>query len=714
MSWRALFSGAGRGPSARGPGGAGDDASSASNGSGRSSFKDGFRPDVEGLRALAVGAVLLYHAGLPFAPGGYVGVDMFFVISGFLITGLLLSEMERTGTVSLKRFYSRRAKRLLPVTVVVLGVTVVLSRLLLSPVRMDQVSFDVAAAGLYVVNWRLGAQAVDYLAAGLGTSPVQHFWSLAVEEQFYVVWPALLLIFALRSRQAGRNPRPALAVAVTAVAVSSFAYNVHITGQEAGSAYFSTLARAWEFALGGALALVPASRLRLPRAATFVLGWAGVGAVAWSVVRFGEGTTFPGTAALVPVLGTVAIIAAGSASRNSSGSSAPLGFLTLSPVRHVGRISYSWYLWHWPPLVFATAVWGELSLPNSVAIVAATWILAVLSYHLVENPFLNSRQLSLYPSKALTVGAACTVSSVALGLMLFATTPNTEEASGSQIAGAAELEERKELQKSADAIRPTPRNAKDDRPLMYKEGCQLGLEETDLPECVFGNPSAETTVFLLGDSHAMQWFGAVNELAKERDWRLVAITKTACPLADIQRYNVPLGRIYHECGTWRKNMFERIERERPGLVIATMQNPYTAVENGRQLGPAASDEALENGFVEVLRNFRDDGAEVAVIKDNPHPNKDIPDCVSQSLQDLEECATPRDKAFNYPPVNARAANRVDGAKLIDAEPMLCLEDTCPAVIGDVLVYRNGDHITSTYIRTLTPWLGEQLPAPATP
>ncbi len=675
-------------------------------------MKDGFRPDVEGLRALAVGAVLLYHAGLPFAPGGYIGVDVFFVISGFLITGLLLSEMERTGTVSLKRFYSRRAKRLLPVTVVVLGFTVVLSRLLLSPVRMDQVSFDVAAAGLYVVNWRLGAQAVDYQATGLDTSPVQHFWSLAVEEQFYVVWPALLLIFALRSRRAGRNPRPALAAAVTAVAVSSFAYNIHITGQEAGSAYFSTLARGWEFALGGALALVPTSRLRLPRVAAFVLGWAGVGAIAWSVVRFGDGTLFPGTAALLPVLGTVAIIAAGSAFVASSGSSTPLGFLTLPPVRHVGRISYSWYLWHWPPLVFATAVWGELSLSSSVAIVAATWVPAVLSYHLVENPFLRSRRLSRYPSKALAVGAACTVSSVALGLALFVTVPDIPEALGSEVAGATQLEDRKKLQKTARAVRPTPRNAREDRPQMYKEGCQLGLEETDLPECVFGNPSSKTTVFLLGDSHAMQWFGAINKLAKERDWRLVAISKTACPLADVQRYNAPLGRIYHECGTWRRNMFERIERERPGLVVATMQNPYTVIENGRALNPGASDQALEDGFVDVLKNFRDDGARVAVIKENPHPSKDIPECVSQSLQNLEECATPRDVAFNFAPVNARAANRVEGVTLIDAEPVLCLEDTCPAVVGDVLVYRNGDHITSTYVRSLAPWLGEKLPKPA--
>lgn len=662
---------------------------------------------------MAVGAVLLYHAGLPFAPGGYIGVDIFFVISGFLITGLLLAEMERTGTVSLKRFYSRRAKRLLPLTVVVLGTTVVLSRLLLSPVRMEQVSIDVAAAGLYVVNWRLGAQAVDYSAAGLDTSPVQHFWSLAVEEQFYIVWPALLLIFAYRSRRAGRSPRLALAAAVVALGVPSFAYNVHIVGQEAGSAYFSTLARGWEFALGGALALVPVSWLRLPRILAAGLGCAGLAAVAWSTVRFGDDTLFPGTAALLPTLGTVAIIAAGTALGSGDDGPLPSRLLTLAPIRHVGRISYSWYLWHWPPLVFAAAVWGELSLATSTAIVAATWIPSVVTHHLVENPFLRSPQLGRYPSKALAVGAACTVSSVALGLGLFAATPSVPEALGSQVAGAAELKEREQIQKTARAVRPAPRNATEDRPQMYKEGCQLGLHQTDLPECVFGNPTAETTVFLVGDSHAMQWFSAVNTLAKERDWRLVAISKTACPLAEVPRYNAPLGRIYHECSTWRKNIFERIAEEQPGLVIATMQNPYTVMRNGRPLSRAESAEELEKEFITTLERYQESGARVAVIKDNPHPDQEIPECVSQSLQNLEECATPRDVAYNYAPVNARAANKVEGARLIDPEPVLCLEDTCPAVVGDVLVYRNGDHITSTYVRTLAPWLGRQLPEPAT-
>ena len=222
---------------------------------------------------MAVGAVLLYHAGVPFAPGGYVGVDVFFVISGFLITGLLLRELEKTGTLSVARFYSRRAKRLLPLTVVVLAFVVVLSWLLFDPVRMDEVSLGVVASGLYVMNWLLATRATDYFAAGLQASPIQHFWTLAVEEQFYLLWPALLLGVAWWCRRAGRGLRPALAVTFAAVALSSLAYSVYSTQLQAGAAYFSTLTRGWELALGGLLALVPASRLgRQPRWVAFALG----------------------------------------------------------------------------------------------------------------------------------------------------------------------------------------------------------------------------------------------------------------------------------------------------------------------------------------------------------------------------------------------------------------------------------------------------------
>jgi len=675
--------------------------------------KEGFRPDVEGLRAVAVGAVLLYHAGVPFAPGGYVGVDVFFVISGFLITGLLVRELEKTDTISLGRFYSRRAKRLLPLTVVVLAfvVLVALALPLYDPVRMDELSLGVVASGLYVMNWLLAARATDYFAAGLEASPVQHFWTLAVEEQFYLIWPMLLLAAAWLGRRPGRALRPVLAAAFAAVLVSSLAYSVYSTQAQAGAAYFSTLTRGWELALGGMLAIVPASRLGLrSRWLASALALGGLGAIVFSTIRFNDDTLFPGYAALIPTLGTAAIIAAGFATTSAG----PARLLTLGPVRHVGRISYSWYLWHWPPLVFAAAIWGSLSPLEGIGVLAASYVPAVVTNRLVEKPFLHSETLTRFPRKALALSGACTAASVGLGLLLFALTPTIPEAPESRVAGASTLRHNPSLQKSAKAVHPSPREAetKENRPQMYADGCHLDAPETISPECVYGDPSSETTVVLFGDSHAMQWFPALNRLAKERNWRLVGLTKSACPPAEVHIYNASLRRAYRECDEWRERILGRIaQEENPSLVVTSSLPTYGPREDGKRLPKEAGRQAMVAGYASTLKKLRSTGAAVALIEDVPHPDKNIPQCVSRSLDRLQECATPKSKAFAYPRVNSRAAEQIEGVRLIDPTPVICLEKTCPAVIGDALVYRNGAHLTATYVRTLTPWLAKRLPEP---
>ncbi|HEX5849672.1 MAG TPA: acyltransferase family protein [Rubrobacter sp.] len=678
--------------------------------------KTGFRPDVEGLRAVAVGVVLLYHAGVPFAPGGYVGVDVFFVISGFLITGLLVRELEGTGTISLARFYSRRAKRLLPLTVVVLAFVVLLSWLLFDPVRMDEVSLGVVASGLYVMNWLLAARATDYFAAGLQASPVQHFWTLAVEEQFYLLWPALLLLGAWWSRRTGRGLRPALALAFAAIVVSSLAYSVYSTESQAGAAYFSTLTRAWELALGGLIALIPVSRLtNLPRVWAGLAAWAGLGAIAFSTVRFNDDTLFPGYAALIPTLGTAAVIAAGFATVSGENPTGAARLLTLGPVRHVGRLSYSWYLWHWPPLVFAATVWGSLSPLQGMAVLAVSYVPALLTNRLVEKPFLHSETLTRFPRKALALGGVCTSLSVALGVLLFALTPSIPEAPESQVAGAAALRNGHALQTSARAVHPTPREAetKENRPRMYADGCHLDLTEVEAPRCVYGDPSSDTTVVLFGDSHAMQWFPALNRLADERGWRLVGITKSACPPAQVSIYNAGLRREYTECDRWRELTLDRIvQQEKPDLVVTSSLPTYKPRENGKRLRGQASEEAMVEGYASTLEDLRSTGASVALLEDVPHPDKNVPECVSRSLDNLERCAFPRSKALNVPPVNPKAAEKVEGVRLIDPTPVVCPEKSCPSVIGDALVYRNGAHLTATYVRSMTPWLGKQLPEPA--
>jgi SGNH domain (fused to AT3 domains) len=280
-----------------------------------------------------------------------------------------------------------------------------------------------------------------------------------------------------------------------------------------------------------------------------------------------------------------------------------------------------------------------------------------------------------------------------------------------EVAGAeAMLDGDRSLQKRALVVHPSPRKAEEQRSKMHAEGCQLDRSGTKSAECAFGDPSSETTVVLFGDSHAMIWFPALNEIAKERNWRLVGLTKSACPPAEVHRYIRSLGREYSECDAWRERTLERIiQKERPQMVVTSMNSNYQVMRDGKRLGRRAGVRTLEEGYVSTLEKLRSTGAEVVAINDIPHPDKDIPECVSRSRDHLQDCATPRGKALDYPQVNAGAAAKLRDAHFIDPTPVLCLERVCPAVIGDVLVYRNGAHLTPTYVRTLTPWLGKQLP-----
>ncbi|TDD63977.1 acyltransferase, partial [Jiangella aurantiaca] len=279
-----------------------------------------FRPDVEGLRAVAVLLVLAYHAGLPLVSGGFVGVDVFFVISGFLITGLILREVESTGRLRLGRFYARRIRRLLPATAVVLAATAALTIVLLPPLRWPAIAGDIAVSATYVVNWRLASESVDYLTAEDAPSPVQHFWSLAVEEQFYLLWPVLIiaLVWWHRRRRGAPSLRRTLLAGLAVVAVPSLAWSVHLTAASPGAAYFVSTTRAWELAAGAALAIGARRLERLPAWVASALAGGGLAAVGWAALTYDATTPFPGAAALVPVLGTAAVVGGGVASAPTS------------------------------------------------------------------------------------------------------------------------------------------------------------------------------------------------------------------------------------------------------------------------------------------------------------------------------------------------------------------------------------------------------------
>ena len=665
--------------------------------------RPGFRPDVEGLRAVAIVAVLLCHAGLRFVPGGFVGVDVFFVISGFLITRLLIGEIERTGSLNLLRFYGYRMKRLLPLVALLLVAVTALSYLLFSPRRSDIVSGEVIASALYVVNWRFAEQSVDYFGTGVEGSPVEHLWSLAVEEQFYLVWPLLLLAVTSPWRRSPRAVRRSAAVAVGLAGAASFAYCLTYTQQAPLPAYFSTLTRAWELALGGAIALAPVPRLG--RGLAGALGVAGLAAIAIAAVAFSSRTPFPGHAALLPTLGTAAVIVAGSASAGAIAGRA----LSLPPVRHVGRISYAWYLWHWPALVFAAAAAGPLTTAQRVLVIAGSWVPAELSHRYVEWPLRRARQLRLHPARALSLGLGCSAVATLAALALVLSEPSVTLLSQDQVRGATALESDPRLQERASALRPDPVHPEEDRSRMQDDGCLTKLEDDEPKPCVYGFSGSRTRVVLFGDSLAMQYFPAIDRLADRHGWRLTGLTKAGCPPVAAPVYNHRLQREYTECARWRRQALDLIEEQRPETVIVSGRMATPVVDGGSPVEGSVADAMLRDGYTEVLERLRSTGARVVVIKDLPRSPRNVPDCVSESLDRLRDCAFER-TAENSSEVDREAAAGVRGVRLVDPASMVCPQDLCRAVIGGAIVFRDYDHLTPTFATTLDRWFDRRLPA----
>jgi peptidoglycan/LPS O-acetylase OafA/YrhL len=668
-----------------------------------------FRPDIEGLRAIAIVAVLLAHAGVPFLAGGYVGVDVFFVISGFLITGLLVRELEGTGTISLRGFYARRAKRLLPLSAVLLTAVGVFSMILLSPLRNTEVAGDIIASALYVANWHFAAQSVDYFAQGLEPSPVLHLWSLAIEEQFYVVWPGLMLAVTWLFRRRGYSVRPILWVAVTAIVVGSLVYGIVLTDDKPAFAYFSTFARAWELGLGAALALVGA--VKLPRLGAVALGWAGVAAIVYASFAFNGETSFPGTAALVPTLGAAALILSGTAlaatAAGVTGVRAGAGWLlSLAPVRYVGRISYSWYLWHWPFIIFAAAIWGpRLSVAAGLLAVAASWVPTQLTHTLIEDPVRRAPALRVLPNRAIALGLACMAVAVAVGIGLRDSQPTVRLAKIDDVPGAAALVDQPVPQETATALRPNPLKARADRGRSYYEGCMVGIEGTNSNKCLYGNPTGERTLILFGDSHAMQYFPAVEELAEIHGWRLIVLTKAECPPEEVEVKSMVEDREYSQCDEWREETLKRIEGgDEHVTVVMSGDTEYTPYgPDGEELSGNEAAEAMEAGYLRTLRRIEAAGPHAVVIRDNPSSVEDVPSCVSEDIQHLGRCAFPRHKEWDRE-YDVRAANASPDTHLVDFIGDICPGEVCRAVIGNALVYRDKDHLTATFARTLEPML----------
>jgi len=505
-------------------------------------LQGGFRPDIEGLRGVAILLVVAFHCGVPGLAGGYVGVDVFFVLSGYLITGILMSEIRKHGRISFKGFYARRVRRLLPVSGLVVATTAVVSFFVYAPFELVAFKASFFSTALYVSNLWFASHATRYFAAPVTANPLLHTWSLAAEEQFYLLWPAALLLLVVLGRRLKRE-RGALLAGAAVATVASFVLCVRLTAVSQPQAFFLSPTRFWEFAVGG-LALAASLRTNRPR----LWAWLGLGAIVFAGVSFGGQSGFPGYIAAVPVLGTVAVLVAGAADPLAG----PLAALATDPMQWLGRMSYAWYLWQWPLLLLSQAAWGPLHFRVRVASAVAALVLAAVTVRLVERPVRFNPTLVRYPRRSLALGLAITVAVLAvIGAVTTAATHRAGHGDQAHFTRASAL------------------------PSIYKDGCAPGELGTETPaRCVYGVKEASASVALFGDSHAGHWFPAVERLANAKAMKLLPFVKNACPSATVSIASVQLGRHYSECDRWRAHSLETIKRARPSLVIVSNDTSF--------------------------------------------------------------------------------------------------------------------------------------------
>jgi len=661
-----------------------------------------FRADIEGLRAIAVGLVLVYHAGVRQLPGGFVGVDVFFVISGYLITGLLVREVESTGRLSMAAFYARRAKRLLPATALVLVVASLVTWLWLPQTQRAVLGGDIVAAAFYVVNWRLADRSVDYLAEGVVPSPVQHFWSLAVEEQFYVLWPLVILLVLVVARRYRRSLRGALAVGISAIGVPSLVWSIWKTDHDPAPAFFVTTTRLWELAIGGAVALGATHWQRLPALAARALVWAGLGALAGAALLIDGGTAaWPGSLALVPVLATAAVIVGGSAAARPGAR-----LLGAPPLVWIGGLSYSLYLWHWPVLIAAEAWWGPLGARAGLLVVAACVVPAWLCHELVESPVRRSTWVAARARRGLAIGAVCTlVGAAAGGLVVLPSLGADPAPAPGEVLGAHVLEGGPDwFVDDPVSITPSPDKATADVPQIYADHCQVGAGMTEARVCEYGDPAGTWTMALVGDSKAAQWQPALDTVAKREHVRLITYIKGSCAFSD-GALLLPQGQAFPDCSTWNANVLRSVLAAKPAVVVTTQRENRALVDPDDPTSPYES-QAMVDALASRWQTLEDAGIGVVALAGNPGPPGVLYECVAEHRHDVSQCSFPR-KAPTAT-VQKKAAKLVEGAHVVDLNDVICPDGTCPAVMGNVLTYRSTSHLTKTFVESMTDVLAQRL------
>ena len=519
---------------------------------------------------------------------------------------------------------------------------------------------------------------------------------------------------------------------LSAVAAASFALSVHWTHTSEPWAFFSLPTRAWELALGGLVAIAAPAPRAVPKHTAALVGWSGLAAVAWSVLFFSNSTAFPGVAALLPAAGAAALLVAGSVTSRHG----PAVELGRRPLQVLGKVSYSWYLWHWPVIVLAAAKLGHpLAVWQGLLFSCLSLILAAVSFVLVEYPVHFSGFLSHRFRASLALGGALTVAALVASVVTAATVPALD-GGGAVTHGRAEPRRGRCARDARAADRwtarvrsieapvsaaiahsvstsdvpsnldPSLRDAADDKAPVFVDGCDDSFTDATVRRCQFGDTGSKTTIVLFGDSHAAQWFPAIDSIANQRGWRLVVLTKATCPPIEISIYSPILGRQFRECDEFRTAALARIRAEKPLLVIAGVARHY-----GPEYHFDVYGSEWISGLAAMVRDLHTITPNVIVLGPTPKPSQDVPGCLSQHLTDVVACVPARSGAVNVTGSTAeRDAVTHAGGSYLPVAPWLCTSAQCPVVVDDLLVYRDDNHLTTTITTWLAPLVAAEIDA----
>ena len=643
------------------------------------------RPEILLLRGVAVLAVLTYHLWPGRLVGGFAGIDVFFVISGYLVTTILVRMRERDGRIDFWRYLARRARRILPSAITVLLACLIGMFALVSITDWGRVAGETFASALLVENWALIAGNLVYAAPDVAT-PVQHYWTLAVEAQFYVVWALLLMLVLGRRRVA--------VVAVASVFAVSLVVSIIWCAADPASGYFSTATRMWELAAGGLLALllrrIPPLRIGVPLASA---GWV---LIAGTFLFLNIDLQWPGLVALLPVAGTVLVIAAG----------VPTGARRLqrladNPVtRTLADSSYAIYLWHWPLVVLAAPALGHaLTTADKIGIAVASLVLGWATTVLVERPIrygplARARPLATMAVAVLAI-AMIAVPSIAVRHVMQRTTElysavAAAPASGLCIGAEARMPGADCTDGPYPRISPDPLGDWEQVSVLHGMGCASDEISAVVQSCEFGDLDGAVRVALVGDSHAMKLWPALVRIAQSEGWHLTTFLKAQCDFTIASFQPDP------DCHQWLTDVADRLQTEGPWNLVMTTGASQTS-------GVAGAADAYRAGWQPLI----DAGARVVVVRDNPYSGADTHACVAAHLADTSACDRPRAESF-FPDVMAETASTTPGASTIDLSELFCDDTTCFAVVGGVITHRDGDHVTDAFSVSYAPYLAAQL------